>query len=440
MEPISLLELNQHIKNTLSRTLDPSYWVVAEIGEIRVTQKGHCYLELVQKEHEGLVAKFRATIWSYTYRNLNGWFEAITGSPLKQGMSILANIQVSYHELYGLNLNIRDIDPKYTLGERERKKQETIAQLQSDGIFDFNKSLQLPQVPQRIAVVSSPTAAGYGDFMDQLEKSPYQFETTLFKATLQGEQAATSVTQALLEAHQYSFDLVVIVRGGGAQIDLDTFDDYELCSHIAQYPIPVVAGIGHERDHTIADMVAHTSLKTPTAVAEFLITALKSFDDLIAGISYQIAQNAYQRLQEAQYELQGIKQSLSFSARHEISKRSADLKSMNQQLHSSVRHTLKFSRQRLLSNKEQLPNGIHQLIDRHQSKLHLISQSIRLSDPQLILDKGFSITLANGRLIQKEGALKPGQELITITNKSRIVSSFAKEIKRDGQEKNADLQ
>lgn len=432
MEPISLLELNQVIKETLSRTLAPSYWVVAEISEIRVTQKGHCYLELVQKENNSLLSKSRATIWSYTYRNLNGWFEAITGSPLSQGMSILANIQVGYHELYGLNLNIKDIDPKYTLGERERRKQETIQQLQEDGVFDLNQSLDLPLVPQRIGVVSSPTAAGLGDFMDQLEQSPYRFETTLFKATLQGTQAAESVTEALLEAHDNDFDLVVIIRGGGAQIDLDTFDDYELCSHIAQYPIPVITGIGHERDHTIADMVAHTSLKTPTAVAEFLTTAMRSYDEQIQALGYHIGQVTKQIIHSNETQLQSLKQSISFAGRRKILEHKAGIAQKSQHLKSASASALQNMRYGLSSKTEKLPTQISALIDRNRSQLALINKSIQLSDPMHVLKRGYTVTLVDNKPLHKAGKLTKGQQMTTITDKSRIVSSFAKEIKDHG--------
>ncbi|MEQ9297412.1 MAG: exodeoxyribonuclease VII large subunit [Cyclobacteriaceae bacterium] len=432
MEPISLLELNQVIKETLSRALAPSYWVVAEISEIRVTQKGHCYLELVQKEDNSLLSKSRATIWSYTYRNLNGWFEAITGSPLSQGMSILANIQVGYHELYGLNLNIKDIDPKYTLGERERKKQETIQQLQKDGVFDLNQSLDLPLVPQRIGVISSPTAAGLGDFMDQLEQSPYRFETTLYKVTLQGTQAAESVTEALLEAHGNDFDLVVIIRGGGAQIDLDTFDDYELCSHIAQYPIPVITGIGHERDHTIADMVAHTSLKTPTAVAEFLTTAMRSYDEQIQALGYHIGQVTKQIIRNNETQLQSLKQAISFAGRRKILEHQAGIAQKSQHLKSATLSAIQGMRYGLSSKTEKLPAKLVALIDRNRSQLALINKSIQLSDPLHVLKRGYTITLVDDKPLHKAGKLTKGQQMTTITDKSRIVSSFAKEIKDHG--------
>lgn len=432
MEPISLIELNQIIKETLSSTLDPSYWVIAEIGEIRVTQKGHCYLELVQKEENDLLSKSKATIWSYTYRNLNGWFEAITGSQLRQGMTILANIQVSYHEVYGLNLNIRDIDPKYTLGEREKKKQETIQQLQEDGIFDLNRTLDLPIVAQRIGIISSPTAAGFGDFMDQLEQSPYRFETTLFKATLQGERSATSITEALLEAHTHDLDIVVIIRGGGAQIDLDTFDDFELCSHIAQYPIPVITGIGHERDHTIADLVAHTSLKTPTAVAEFLTSAMRTYDEQVMALGYHIQQAARQIINTKEHQLESLVQAISFAGRHQILEHKSRISQKIDRLKSLSRQTLQAKRYELNSTIEKLPRQLSALLSQKKSQLELINKGIKLSDPLHVLKRGYTITLVGNKTLHKAGKLKKGEQMSTITDKSRIVSSFAKEIKDHG--------
>jgi len=267
MEHLSLATLNQIIKDTLNTTLEPSYWVVAEIAELRTNYSGHCYLEFIQKEEESgkILAKTRGTIWSYTYRTVSAWFQSITGEELRSGITVLANVQVQFHEVYGLSLNVKDIDPNFTLGERARKKQEIIKQLEEDGIFEMNKSLKLPLVPQRIAVISSETAAGYGDFMNQITHNDfgYKIETLLFPATMQGDKAPNAIINALLQVHNTmdKFDALIIIRGGGAQVDLDCFDHYELAAHIAQFPLPVFTGIGHERDETICDLVAHTSLK-----------------------------------------------------------------------------------------------------------------------------------------------------------------------------------
>jgi exodeoxyribonuclease VII large subunit len=271
--------ISLHIQKTLKDNLEPSYWVVGEIGAMNVNQKGHCYLELVETKEDKLIAKSRATIWSYTYSNLSTWFQGITGQPLSEGMKILANVKVSFHELYGFSLNIQDIDANYTLGEKERLKQEVINKLIADGVYEMNKELSLPVVPQQVAVISSPTAAGYGDFITHVDNNNYAYRihTHLFPAIMQGDEAPSSIIKALLEISATDvFDLVVLIRGGGSQLDLECFNDYDLCSHLAQFPLPVVTGIGHERDETIADMVAHTRQKTPTAVAEFIVQDLWS--------------------------------------------------------------------------------------------------------------------------------------------------------------------
>jgi len=280
MDHLSLLELNKLIQDTLKNNLEPSYWIVAEIGELKVNQKGHCYLELLQNEESKVIARVRATIWSNTYRNLSTWFQGITGQPLAEGMKILANIKISFHELYGFSLNIQDIDASYTIGEKEKIRQEVINQLVNDGVFEMNKELTLPLVPQKVAVISSPTAAGYGDFMQHIDENPYAYRvnTKLYEAIMQGSEAPASIIQALHNVNEIGvYDLVVLIRGGGSQLDLACFDNYELCSHLAQFPLPVLTGIGHERDDTIADMVAHTKLKTPTAVAEFILQGLAAF-------------------------------------------------------------------------------------------------------------------------------------------------------------------
>ena len=273
----TLLELSKLIGKTIENAFPGRYWLVAEINEIRENQNGHCYLELIEKDSEKdrIIARSRATIWANTWRMLKSYFETATSQPLGKGMMILVEVSVVFHELYGLSFNIRDIDPVYTLGDLERKRAETIKRLEQEGIINMNKELPFPVLPSRIAVISSPGAAGYEDFMHQITNNPgkYRFAITLFPATMQGDNTVSSVTEALEEIFEQesSYDLVVILRGGGSSSDLNSFDSYEIASHIAQLPLPVITGIGHERDRTIAGMVANTDLKTPTAVAEFLI-------------------------------------------------------------------------------------------------------------------------------------------------------------------------
>ncbi len=288
MAPLTLTELCSLIGEALEDSLAPSYWVQAEISSLS-ERGGHLYLELVDTPPSGgrgafsggrgATAKMRATCWAGTKELLMAYFESETGQTLQAGMTVLVEVEVQWHAVYGLSLSILGIDPAYTIGAIARQRQQTIAQLKADGLWDAQQLLTLPTLIRRIAVVSSPSAAGYEDFKHQLESSPFRFETTLFGATMQGEGAANSILAALEEiaivnrksSNRTSFDAVVIIRGGGATSDLSCFDQYTLCAVCAQFELPVISGIGHTRDISVLDMVAHEALKTPTAVAEWLI-------------------------------------------------------------------------------------------------------------------------------------------------------------------------
>src|ERR1035437_7708458 len=283
-ERLKLSELNGLVKKAVTGAFTAPVWVIGEISELKTNRSGHCYLNLIEKEEEGdaIVAQARATIWSYTFRMLRPFFESTTGQQLTEGIKVLLSVSVEFHELYGYSLNIRDIDPTYSLGDMARRRREIIARLQADGVAEMNKELTLPLVPQKIAVISSATAAGYQDFVDQLtnNQAGYHFDLKLFPAIMQGNQAETSIIDALEQIYLYEnfFDAVVIIRGGGSQADLNCFDNYNLAYYITQFPLPVITGISHEKANSIVDLVAHTRLKTPTAVAEFLINGVAQFD------------------------------------------------------------------------------------------------------------------------------------------------------------------
>ncbi|MEQ9286636.1 MAG: exodeoxyribonuclease VII large subunit [Cyclobacteriaceae bacterium] len=407
MDSFGLLEFNQHIKSILEKNLEKSYWIVAEIGEMNVNQKGHCYMELVEKKDNYIVAKNRATIWSYTFANLDNWFAGVTGTHLKAGMKVLVNAAVQYHEVYGFSLNIKDIDANFTIGERERKKQETINQLEAEGIIDMNKSIALPLVPQNIAVISSETAAGFGDFMHQLENNPYGYKVhaQLFHSIMQGDNAVESIVQSLHKIYEQeeTFDLVILIRGGGAKTDLDCFDDYNLCSHLAQFPLPVVTGIGHERDNTIADLVANTRMKTPTAVAEFIIGGFIDFDSKIDGLSEQILSRSREVLQT------------------------------NGEYLSNMVHQLKLLSQRHLYENASKLNRLEealklypfQFIKNQRNHLNFLEKSMAAADPQKILERGFTMTKVNGQPISKTNKPKAGDKVET-THKSGKFESIVK--------------
>ncbi len=384
MAQLTLFELNNLIKTQLEVNLDPSYWVIAEISELRVNQKGHCYLELVEKENNFIQAKMRANIWSYTYRTLSAQFEQATGTPLKTGIKVLFNLTINFHEVYGLSLTVNDIDPNYTIGERSRLREQTIKKLENEDLFDKNKSLTLPIVPQKIAIISSNTAAGYGDFIDQLNNNSdtYSFYTQLFPALMQGNEAVISIRKALKEIHESktSFDATIIIRGGGAQADLDCFDTYELARAIALFPQPVLTGIGHERDQTVVDLVAHTSLKTPTAVAEFLITGMKHFDNLLYDYLYRIEKEYKTRLNTEQQKLQYLSSQIDHSAKE----------TLHAHAHGLAQKTLGLKH---LSERQ---------LERQKSFINRLDQQLTLINPATILSKGYSLTLKNGKSIMTQ--------------------------------------
>ena len=279
--PLSLLELNALVRRSVQACFPDSYWVQAELSDVRANSSGHCYLEFVQKDPSGnsLVAKARGIIWSGTYFRLKPYFESETGQAFVSGIKVLVKVSVNFHELYGYSLTVLDIDPTYTLGDMARRRREILSRLQQEGVLTLNKELELPELMQRVAVISSPTAAGYGDFCNQLAHNDFGFVfyTRLFPAVMQGEKVERSVISALDRIYREvdHWDVVVIIRGGGATSDLSGFDTYELAANCAQFPLPVITGIGHERDDTVIDMVAHTRVKTPTAAAEFLVNHLR---------------------------------------------------------------------------------------------------------------------------------------------------------------------
>ncbi len=430
MSQLSLLELNDLVKETLSTSMEPSYWVVAEIGEMRLTQKGHCYLELIEKDGRSTLAKIRATLWSYNYRRLNGWFEAITGEPLRAGMKILSQVEVSFHQVYGLSLNIKDIDANFTMGERARKKQQVLALLAEEGVLEMNKSLPLPRVPQRVAVISSPTAAGLGDFMDQLENNRYGYrvDTRLFKAIMQGDHAAESITEAMLQVYQEQekgiapYDLLVIIRGGGAQVDLDCFDSYELAGHIAQFPLPVVTGIGHERDETVADLVAHTRMKTPTAVAEFLINGIYSFEEQLFGLWTRISKTAGHITRERAYILENLVQQLRFLTFRQLEGEKEKLLRWQYQIRLESQRKLRDQDKSLKLFRRQLETKTVKVLHLHQERIGQLQKYIQASDPDRILKKGFTQTRVNGKSIDHAADMQPGDQIETRTYRHKLIS------------------
>ena len=437
MKHLRLSELNQLIKETLDANLQPTYWLIAEIGEMRVAGKGHCYLELIEKIEDEVISRMRGNIWAYNYRAISGWFESITGQTLKSGMEILCQAAVTYHPVFGISLTIKDVDPNYTLGERARRKQQIIQQLKGDGIFDMNRELSLPLVAQKIAVISSSTAAGFGDFMDQISANQYgyKFDISLFQAAMQGDQAPAQIIEAL---HQImdnldSFDLVAIIRGGGSQLDLDCFDNYDLASHIAQFPIPIITGIGHERDETISDLVAHTKVKTPTALAEFLISSLLNFEENILYQAKMMADRVNNRLKEENFKIMQKANVLERIVGFRLQNDKQVLAINSEKIKSYTKNNFREQERLQLEWQKRVNRNTQSNLKNHTQRIEMLDQKVKSLDPQKLLERGYSITLVNGKNINKIKDLKKGSKLSTITKNRTFESTFDLEIKREDE-------
>ena len=403
-EKHSLSELLEQVKGAIRKELPGYYWVIAEIMELR--ENRHCYLELIEKseENESLLAKVRATIWASRYSMLRPFFESSTGTSLKSGIKILCKVSVEFHPQYGLSLNITDIDPSYTLGDLARLKQEVIQRLRKDGVYDMNRELPFPLVPQRIAVISSETAAGYGDFMKSLENNRHGFifQTTLFPATMQGDEAPPSIISAMEKIYESEsdFDCVAMIRGGGSKADLDCFNQYDLAYFITQFPLPVITGIGHERDESVADMVAHQGLKTPTAVAEFLVDQLLAFEFRLSALLDRLSSSVRSRVQGDLNRLDRYGDSMMHMSRALLQQQSEQVRQNEQRLHRELAMQLEKSR----------------------DKLAQLKKRCELVDPENILKRGYSISLHKGKSLSSIKGIKAGSLLETRLYQGIIIS------------------
>lgn len=414
----SLLSLNRRVKDSITRAFPDTCWMQAETSDVRTNAySGHCYLEFIEKDPRTgqIVAKARGTIWASTYRLLQPYFEQETKQSFGPGIKVLVMVKVDFHELYGFNMTVVDIDPTYTLGDMVRRRMEIIHQLEKDGVFTLNKELVFPKLPRRIAVITSPTAAGYEDFMSQLTHNiaGFVFYTKLFPAVMQGEKTETSIIAALdnVYAVKDHFDVVVIIRGGGATSDLNCFDSYLLAANCAQFPLPVITGIGHERDDTVVDMVAHTRMKTPTAVAEFLIgkmdTAFVELNDFNERIHRHVSTylfNEKNNLQLLSTRLPGIVMRQLENSRSDLQRVTSRLPLISQSVIS--RHKAKVDD--LISH---LKNGATNMVAENKRALELNEQFLKMVSPEYILKRGYSLTLYNGKIIKNSKELKKGDRI-----------------------------
>ena len=419
-QALSLVELNQRIRMTLEQAFPDTYWVRAEMSDVRENgASGHCYLEFIEKDPRSgqLLAKVRGAIWAKTFRLLKPYFEMETGQRFVSGLKVLVRVTVDFHELYGLSLTVVDIDPAYTLGDMARKRLEIIRQLQEEGVFELNKELPLPLLPRRIALISSPTAAGYEDFMNQLthNRAGYPFYVKLFPALMQGERTEESVIAALdrIYAHQELFDVVALLRGGGATSDLNSFDSYLLAANCAQFPLPILTGIGHERDDTVVDLVAHTRLKTPTAVAEFLIARMDQAAQTVEELQQTMTQSASVRLLQEKQRLQSYATRFPALVGQRMERNRTLLHQLGAKLPTMAQGFVERKRAMVDRLVMQLRNATTTHLAEKQRFLQLQEQFVRMASPDYILRRGYSLTLREGKIIKRAEELQVGDELTT---------------------------
>ena len=409
-QALSLHELNGLVKRSIRSCLPDTYWIQAELSDVRTNYSGHCYLEFVQKDASGnnLIAKARGTIWSNIFKMLKPYFEQETGQAFTSGIKVLVEVSVEFHELYGYSLTVLDIDPTYTVGDMERKRREILRQLEEEGVIDLNKELEMPILPQRVAVISSATAAGYGDFCNQLANNPrgYGFRTELFSAIMQGERVEESIIAALdaIYERMEEFDVVVIIRGGGATSDLSGFDTYELAANCAQFPLPIITGIGHERDDTVLDKVAHTRVKTPTAAAEYLIARMDKCADALDEMSARLTESVRRLLLWEHQRMERLKQ----------------------RIPSAVYKRLGDAKYRLFSAQRDLQMASRQFLSVKKHRLELLQQRLNDALPEKQLARGYSITLKDGRALKDASALKEGDMVTTLLHHGKVESVVKK--------------
>ena len=402
------------------------YWVEAELSECRENH-GHCFMSLIQKDERGStpVAKADARCWASKWMLIRPYFERTTGQPLRPGIKVLLKVYAQFHEAYGFSWIVTDIDPTYTLGDMARKRQEIIRQLKEEGVFDLQKELDLPVFCQRIAVISSETAAGYGDFCHQLSDNPYgfHFDVQLFPAIMQGEGVEQSIINALERIYSRSvecgvwsengFDCVVIIRGGGATSDMSGFDTLELAENVANFPLPIITGIGHDRDESIIDMVSHTRVKTPTAAATLLIDHLKAVLDTIEGAQSLITHYAQQKLSSLHSQLATIQEILPKLFSTVKIRQEACLDTYYQRIAHHMGLKLSTLNSQLSTLESRIPLVLERRLTAERHKLELFDEKLRALDPALLLKRGYSITLKDGKAVRDAQTLQKGDEIET---------------------------
>ena len=401
----TLRQLNLMVRDAIAMQLPDEYWVEAELSECR-ERGGHCYMELVEKDDRSNtpIARASAKCWRQTWQMVQPYFERTTGQPLHAGLKVLLKVYAQFHEAYGFSWIVTDIDPTYTLGDMARRRQEIIRQLKEEGVFDLQRELRLPLFAQRIAVISASNAAGYGDFCRQLEDNGYGFHFTiqLFPAIMQGEQVESSIINALNQIYNdiSHYDVVCILRGGGATADLSGFDTLALAENVAQFPLPVITGIGHDRDESILDMISHTRVKTPTAAATLLV------DNLLRVLD---------RIERAQTFVSHFVSDSIHRHQQRISQLATLIPTLALRTVSDGRHRIE-----MLQPRPRL--AIERLLTEQKHRLERMALQLQGFDPQILLARGYSITLKDGRAVRDPAQVKSGDEIETRIEKGTFKS------------------
>ncbi len=449
-EKLSLTELQLIIRDSLYTSLPDFYWVIGEISELKQNISGHCYLELVEKlpDDKNVRARVKAIIWSKRYRFLDPFFKNITGESLREGMKILVRIKIEYHEIYGLSLVIYDLDPSYTMGEMAIKRQMIIKRLEDEGIFSMNKDLEFPVLPQRIAIISSKNAAGYSDFVRHLKSNnqDYVFYTALFDTVMQGTETEKSVISSLNRIAEKAelFDAVAIIRGGGSQSDLSWFDNYNIAYYVTQFPIPVLTGIGHEKDMSVTDLVAFNALKTPTAVADYLIGSLSNAEEDHKAMSEKISKIAVSVIEYSKNLLESLRSKLIPACRLLISEKKESISDIIiEMINFGKEYILKAGilpvnqKSRLISSAGSLilsnkgvidrdrlglMNSTFESLFRMKRQLGVHESSLSMLDPVNVLKRGYTITTKNGKIIKSSSQVSQEDLIDTMFSDGKIRS------------------
>ncbi len=415
---LTLFELNSLVRDALETTLDSPFWVEAELSEVREV-RGHCYMELVQKDIFSAtpIARASAKCWKQRWQVLRPKFEGVAGQPLRAGMKVMLQVAASFHEAYGFAWIVQDIDPTYTIGDMARKRLEIIRQLRQEGVFDMQKDLSIPMFAQRVAVISSESAAGYGDFRSQLSNNDYGFKfyPRLFAAVMQGERVEQSVVAALNEINRHvdDFDVVVIIRGGGATADLSGFDTLELAENVANFPLPIITGIGHERDESVLDMVSNTHVKTPTAAAAVLVDNLVAALSCINDCERRVATRVKQVMDRERGRLDRSAECVPMLFSLVKTRQEARLDRLLARMVALVNHNVSTAGHRLQLASANLLPLVERRLERANNELGRLEFRVKALDPQLVLRRGYSITLLGNKAVRHAGQLKRGDHIVT---------------------------